>query len=77
MSKIIMFFIYGWHETENINEDNAMTTFQIKKYDLLVRDQLVKLFCLLKLHRLCNGSNLLASLMHIKRQKALHHFFVG
>ena len=36
MSKIIMFFIYGWHETENINEDNAMTTFQIKKYDLLV-----------------------------------------
>ena len=31
-----MFFIYGWHEAENINEDNAMTTFQIKKYDLLV-----------------------------------------
>ena len=38
MSKIIMLFIYGWHETENINEDNAMTTFQIKKYDLLVRE---------------------------------------
>ena len=38
VSKIIMFFIYGWHETENINEDNAMTIFQIKKYDLLVRD---------------------------------------
>ena len=33
VSKIIMFFIYGWHETENINQDNAMTTFQIKKYD--------------------------------------------
>ena len=38
MSKIIMFFIYGWHETENINEDIAMKTFQIKKYDLLVRE---------------------------------------
>ena len=32
MSKIIMFFIHGWHETENTNEDIAMTTFQIKKY---------------------------------------------
>ena len=33
MSKIIMFFIYGWHETENINEDIAMTTLQIKKHE--------------------------------------------
>ena len=38
VSKIITFFIYGWHETENINEDIAMMTFQIKKYDLLVRE---------------------------------------
>ena len=76
MSKIIMFFIYGWHETENINEDIAMTTFQIKKYDLLVI-RIRKTLCLLKFYRSCNGSILLASLMHIKRQKALHHFFMG